>query len=115
MTLRGVTNLEVTVKNENGYLLADSHNIFNRWKSYFSQLSNVHRVSEVRQIEIHTAEPLELDPSPYKAEIGIAKLKNYKSPGSNKILAELIQAGCEKFLPEINKLINSIWNKEEFA
>jgi hypothetical protein len=35
------SNLE---KNENGDLLADSHNILNRWKNYYSQLLNVHRV-----------------------------------------------------------------------
>jgi hypothetical protein len=32
------TNL---VKDENGDLLADSHNVFSRWKTYFSQLLNV--------------------------------------------------------------------------
>jgi hypothetical protein len=32
------------VKDENGDLLADSHNILSRWKNYFSQLLNVHRV-----------------------------------------------------------------------
>jgi hypothetical protein len=32
--------------------------MLNRWKGYFSQLLNVHNVSDVRQIEIHTAEPL---------------------------------------------------------
>jgi hypothetical protein len=37
------------VKYENGDLLADSHNILNRWKNYFSQLLNVHNVSDVRQ------------------------------------------------------------------
>jgi hypothetical protein len=31
------------VKDENGDLLADSHNILNRWKNYFSQLLNVRR------------------------------------------------------------------------
>jgi hypothetical protein len=46
------------VKDENDNLLADSHNVLNRWKNYFSQLLNVCRVSDVRQIEIHTAEPL---------------------------------------------------------
>jgi hypothetical protein len=50
------------VKDENGDLLADSHIILNRWKNYFTQLLNVHRASDVRQIEIHTAEPLVLDP-----------------------------------------------------
>jgi hypothetical protein len=81
------------VKVENGDLLADSHNILNRWKNYISQLLNVHNVSVVGQIEIHTAEPLVPGPSRLEVEIAIAKLKKYKSPGSNQIPAELIQAG----------------------
>jgi hypothetical protein len=40
-------------------------------------------------------------------------LKRYKSPGTDKIPAELIKAGGEILYPEINKLIQSIWNKEE--
>jgi hypothetical protein len=46
-------------------------------------------------------------------ETAIAKLKKYKSPDSNQIPAELIQAGGEILLSEIHKLINSVWNKEE--
>jgi hypothetical protein len=46
-------------------------------------------------------------------EIAIAKLKKYKSPGSDQIPAELIQAGGEILLSEIHKLINSVCNKEE--
>jgi hypothetical protein len=45
------------VKDENGDLLSDSHNILNRWKNYFSQLLNVHNVSDVRRIVVHTAKP----------------------------------------------------------
>jgi hypothetical protein len=37
------------VKDEKGDLLANSHNILNRLKNYFSQLFYVHRVSGVRQ------------------------------------------------------------------
>jgi hypothetical protein len=44
-------------------------------------------------------------------EIATEKVKRYKSPGTDKILAELIQAGG--ICSEIHKLINSIWNKEE--
>jgi hypothetical protein len=40
------------VKDESGDLLADSYSILNRWKNYFSQLLNVHSVSDVRQIEV---------------------------------------------------------------
>jgi hypothetical protein len=42
------------VKDKNGDLLADSHNTLNRWKNYFFQLLNVHRFSDVRQVEIYT-------------------------------------------------------------
>jgi hypothetical protein len=45
------------VKDENVDLLADSQSILNRWKVYFSQVLNVHNVSNVGQIEVHTAEP----------------------------------------------------------
>jgi hypothetical protein len=38
------------VKDQKGDLLADSHNILNRWKNYFFHLLTVHRVSDVRQI-----------------------------------------------------------------
>jgi hypothetical protein len=40
-------------------------------------------------------------------------LKKYKSPDSDQIPAELIQAGGEILLSAIHKLINSVWNKEE--
>jgi hypothetical protein len=41
---------------------------------------NVHRVSDVRQIEIHTAELLIPDPSPLEVAIATAKYIKYKSP-----------------------------------
>jgi hypothetical protein len=74
---------------------------------------NVHRVSDVRQVEIRTAEPLVPEPGPFEVETATAKFRKYKSPGSDTILAELIQAGGETLHSEIHKLINSIWNKEE--
>jgi hypothetical protein len=40
-------------------------------------------------------------------------LKTYKSPGSDQIPAEQIQAGGEILVSPIHKLINSVWNKEE--
>jgi hypothetical protein len=74
---------------------------------------NVHRVSDVRQIEIHTAEPIVTDPRPIEVETTNAKFKWYKSPGSDEIPAYHIQAEVEILCSKINKLINSIWNKEE--
>jgi hypothetical protein len=68
------------VKDEIDDLLADSHNILNRWKNYFSRLLNVHNISDVRQIEVvHMAEPLVPSPSRLEVEIAIAKLKSINS------------------------------------
>jgi hypothetical protein len=39
---------EARKKDGNGDLLADSHNILNRLKNYFSRLLNVHNGSDVR-------------------------------------------------------------------
>jgi hypothetical protein len=53
---RGYQPRNNLVKDENGGLLGDSHNILNMWKNYFSQLLNVHNFSDVKQIEVYTAE-----------------------------------------------------------
>jgi hypothetical protein len=57
------------VKFENGDLLANTHYILNRWKNYFSQLLNVHNISDVRQIDIHTAESLVTAPVILKSKL----------------------------------------------
>jgi hypothetical protein len=49
-------------------------------------------------------------PHPYEFEIAIAKLKSYKSAGSDQI-----PAGDETLYSDIYKLINSIWNNEEVS
>jgi hypothetical protein len=50
------------VKDENSDLLTDSRNILYRLQNYFTQLLNVHRVSDIRQIEINKGEPFVPDP-----------------------------------------------------
>jgi hypothetical protein len=72
-----------------------------------------HDVSDVRQIEVHTAELLVPAPTCLEVEIAIAELKSCKSPCSVEIPLELIQAGGEILLSVIHKLINFNWNKEE--
>jgi hypothetical protein len=101
------------IKDENGNLLADPQNILNRWKHFFNQVLNVHGVHDVRQMDMHTAEPLVSEPSLVEVEIAIGKLKSYKSPGTDNIPTELIKAGGEILYSEIHRLICCIWNKEE--
>jgi hypothetical protein len=45
--------------------------------------------------------------------LAIEKLKSHKSPGIYGIPAEPIKARGRIICSEINKLINSVWNKEE--
>jgi hypothetical protein len=44
-------------------------------ENYFSQLLNARKVSGVRLIKTHRAEPLVRDPRPFEFEIAIAELK----------------------------------------
>jgi hypothetical protein len=82
-------------------------------KNYFCQLLNVQGPGGIRRTEIRTAEPFVPEPSAAEVEVAIRKFKRYKAPGSDRIPAELIQAGVETLRSEIHKLIMPIWNKEE--
>jgi len=93
------------VKGEIGDLVADSHG---RWRNYYSQLFNVHGFKDIRQAEMHTAEPLVPE-----IELAISKLKSHKSQHIDQIPAKLIKAGGITICLEIHKLISSIWKKEK--
>jgi hypothetical protein len=54
---------------------------------------NIHSVHNVQHTEIYTAGPLIHEPSPFKTETATAKLKRYKTLGTNQILEEVIQGG----------------------
>jgi hypothetical protein len=54
------------VKDENGVMLADSRSLLKVWENYFGQLLNVHGINDVRQTEMHTAEPLVPQPSSFE-------------------------------------------------
>ena len=66
-------------------------------------------VSDVRQTDIYTAEPLVPEPSAFEIEMAIEKLKRHKSPVIDQIPAELVIEGERKIRSEIHNLINSIW------
>ena len=81
-------------------MVTDSHSILTRWRNHFSRLFNVHGVNDVRQIEIHTAEPLVLEPSVFEVELAIENLKSHKSTDIDQIPAELINP----LNPELNPI-----------
>jgi len=80
----------------------DSHSNLTRWRNYFSQLLNVYGVNDVRQTEIHTAEPVVPEPSAFEVELAIEKLKSHKSPSNDQIPVELIKSGGRKIHSEIH-------------
>ena len=47
------------------------------WQNHFSQLFSVHGVSDFRQTEIHTAEPLVPELSAFEVELATEKLKSH--------------------------------------
>ena len=93
-------------------MLSNSNSTLNRWENCFSQLLNVHKGNDVGEIQIQAAEPLIPEPALLDVEIAIEKLKKYKSPGIDQILAELIQDSGNSLLTEIYKLVLPIWKKE---
>ena len=101
------------VKDEKGDLIVDSHSILASWRKHFSQLLSIHGVNDVRQTEIHTAEPLVPEPRTIEVELANGKLKSKKSPGIDQLPAELIKAGSRAIRSEIHKFIISVWNNEE--
>jgi hypothetical protein len=59
------------VEDENGVTLAYYHSILNRHKNYLWRLLNVYGANDVKQTEIHKAEPLVPEPSPFEFETAI--------------------------------------------
>jgi hypothetical protein len=98
---------------EKGDLITDSYRILARGRNHFSQLLNVHGVNDVRQTEIHIAEPLVPQSSALEFELAIEKPRSHKLPDIDQIPAKLFKVGGRKIRYEIHKLIISIWNKEE--
>jgi len=50
------------------------HSIFRGQNNFFCQLLNVHEINDIRQIELHTADPLVPEANPFEVEVLIVKL-----------------------------------------
>ena len=101
------------VKDEKSDFFTACRIIVARWRKHYSQLFNVHGIDDVRQTEIHTADRLVPEKSAFEFDLAIENLKSHKSPGIDRIPAEMINSGGRTIRYETHKLIISIWNKEE--
>jgi hypothetical protein len=73
--------------------------------TFFKHVLNVHGVHDIRQIHIHMTEYLVPERGLAEVENATGKLKSYKSSGTDKILAELIKAGCETICSQVHELV----------
>ena len=60
------------------------------------QLLNVHGINEVRNIEIHTKEPLGSEPRDVETELAIEKLKRHIPTEIDQIQTEMFTAVVEQ-------------------
>jgi hypothetical protein len=67
----------IIVRNKKGDLVTDCHRILASQRNYFSQQLNVHGVNDVRQTDIHTAEPPVPERSAFDLEMAIEKLERH--------------------------------------
>jgi hypothetical protein len=58
-------------------LVTDTRSTLTRRRNNFSQLLNVYGVNDVRQTEIHTAQPRALQPRGFEVRNAIGKLKGH--------------------------------------
>ena len=106
---RSRTNLK---KKRKGLSACRSEQNFDQVKRNTCHLLNVHVVSDVRQTEIHGAEPLVPEPSGSEFKMVTEKFKMYKSPAFH-FPGELIQAGGRRLCCVNHKLCNSIFTQKE--
>jgi hypothetical protein len=72
----------------------------------------VEDITFIHNLRMHHA-MVSWNPLMFEVEIAITKLRNYKSPGNDQVMAELIQRGGKILYSKIHELFHSIWNKNE--
>jgi hypothetical protein len=72
--------------------------------NYFCQLLIVHGVNDVRQTEVHAAEPLVPEPSFLRLRLFLKSLSTWRFI-SFKVLSELIQASGNTLHSEITNVL----------
>jgi hypothetical protein len=77
--------------------MADEERCIERWAEYFKELLNPNnptdRNEEDIQLPFQTAQPYIAEPTLQEVEFEILKLKNFKEPGIDNLLGELLKHG----------------------
>ena len=100
-----------TIKTEDGLVLCDGKEVKDRWNQYCSNLD--HEDLTTTLIRLTDSED---EPPPLLEEVGkaIKELKNDKSPGIDKVIAELIKNVGQSVEYFFYKLCTKIWNERRW-
>jgi hypothetical protein len=103
------------IRNKEGTMLQSKEEIKHRWTQYCSGLYKDHGGGDRMVKELEEITPIiNEDPQDIlysEVEEAIRTLKKNKSPGSDGIIAEMLQAGGEKLVHQIHKLCNKAWDE----
>ena len=103
------------LRNQEGTILQSKDEIKQRWTQYCSSLYKDHGGGEGMVKELEEISPPNNDDS-YdilysEVQEAIHTLKRNKSPGSDGITAEMLQAGGEQLARQMHKLCNKAWDE----
>ena len=104
------------LRSKEGILLQSKDEIKQRWTQYCSDLYRDHGGGDrvVQELEEITPPTSEEDPQDIlfsEIQAAIHSLKKNKSPGSDGITAEMLQAGGEQLARQMHKLCNKVWQE----
>lgn len=105
----------VTVKSTDGTVLIEENQIMQRWQQYFEQLLNADSTYQQKEIEIsNTKEEIDIEVvTRDEVDEAIKKLKNGKSPGHDKITAEMFKNMGILGKETLRQIYNKVWNEEK--
>jgi hypothetical protein len=112
------------IKDKNGKMLQDKEEVKKRWTEYCSGLYTDSGNSDTVIAELDRISPPPNDDETHtilyeEIEAAVKRLKKNKSPGSDDITGEMIQAGGDRVAREIHEICNQIWHEgrvpEEWA
>ena len=98
-------------RDPSGKILSEKEDIERIWKEYFESILKANQ--EGTDSIFSTAENEDVQPSYGEVTHVIKRLKNYKVPGTDQILAELLRIGGETLWRKIHNLIKLIWVKHK--
>ena len=103
------------IQDQDGKILQSQDEIIQQWTKYCSSLYKGHGGGEsmARDLEMIAPTSIEEPQNTLYSEVeeAIRTLKRNKSPGSDGITAEMIQAGGEQLIRQIHLLCNKAWNE----